>query len=407
MNFDCDALIVGAGPAGASTAIFLARAGWRIAIAEQHDFPRRKVCGECIAAGNLLLLDELGIGDAFRSAAGASLARIGWMDAHGTISADMPPCRDGPYRYGMALGRDRLDTLLLERARSAGVEILQPARVREVQGEAGRFACTVEMPGGPRMLRVPVIVDAHGSWERGPGLAIPPRQPRRPSDLLAFKAVYRHGGLPRGFLPVLALPRAYGGMVVADAGRTTLACSIRRDALRACRAAAPGADAAGAIEAFLRRSCPGVQAALDGARLDGAWLSVGPLRPGIRLDGELGIFRVGNAAGESHALIGEGISMALQAGALLARTLAAQRAVDVRGHHAAALQRTYATAWRRAFVPRLRLAAAFAQFAMRPALSRAARAVLVRWPPMLTAAALFAGKASGGAAARGLEVETA
>ena len=129
MAFDCDALVIGAGVAGTSTAILLAQAGWRVVVVEQHAYPRRKVCGECIAAGNLVLLDELGIGAAFRSAAGPELRRVGWMDAAATVSADMPPCSSGPYPYGRALGRDRLDTLLLQRARSLGVVVLQPAKL--------------------------------------------------------------------------------------------------------------------------------------------------------------------------------------------------------------------------------------------------------------------------------------
>ena len=48
-----DAVIVGAGPAGSTAAILLARAGWRVALVERQTFPRRKVCGECIAASNL------------------------------------------------------------------------------------------------------------------------------------------------------------------------------------------------------------------------------------------------------------------------------------------------------------------------------------------------------------------
>jgi len=57
-----DVAIVGAGPAGAAAAILLARAGWSVALVERQAFPRRKVCGECVAASNLALLDALGIG---------------------------------------------------------------------------------------------------------------------------------------------------------------------------------------------------------------------------------------------------------------------------------------------------------------------------------------------------------
>ena len=71
-----DAIIVGAGPAGSTAAILLAREGWRVALIEKQVFPRRKVCGECIAASNLPLLDGLGIGDAFAALAGPELREV-------------------------------------------------------------------------------------------------------------------------------------------------------------------------------------------------------------------------------------------------------------------------------------------------------------------------------------------
>jgi flavin-dependent dehydrogenase len=399
-DFDCDALVIGAGPAGTASAILLAQAGWRVIIVEQHAYPRRKVCGECIAAGNLELLDALGIGHEVRRAAGPELRRIGWMGASSTSTGDMPPCTSGPYRYGRALGRDWLDTTLLQRARSLGVIALQPARARAVGGEPGRYECTVDsLPRGRQTLRTPVVVDAHGSWERGPSTSTRERDPaarapRKGSELFAFKANFRNSALPPGFLPVLALPGGYGGMVVADGAMMTIACCLRRDALSACRARTPQASAGAAVEAFLRGSCAGVAEALHGAHREGAWLSVGPLRPGIRIGTAGGMFRVGNAAGESHALIGEGISMALQSAALLSSLLTRTPAASIQGRAGMELHRSYAAAWRRAFAPRLRLAAMYAQVAMRPALSEPTRLLLDRWPALLRGAALLAGKAS-------------
>ena len=42
----CDVLVVGAGPAGAACALWLARAGVDVVLVDQHDFPRDKVCGD-------------------------------------------------------------------------------------------------------------------------------------------------------------------------------------------------------------------------------------------------------------------------------------------------------------------------------------------------------------------------
>jgi flavin-dependent dehydrogenase len=136
-----------------------------------------------------------------------------------------------------------------------------------------------------------------------------------------------------------------------------------------------------------------VREALEGAQRAGPWLTVGPLRTGMHHAAANGPFRVGNAAGESHPLIGEGIGMALQSAALLARELARVSSAEMTARRALDLQARYAAAWRREFSRRLHVAALYAHMAMRPTLARPTRALLERFPGLLTAAARFAGKA--------------
>src|SRR5271170_7069027 len=153
-GIDADALIIGAGPAGASTAILLKLAGWRVILVEKSRYPRQKVCGECLSAASLALLDQLGVGAAVRDRAGAELHQVGWMSGNSVLIADLPPCSDGPYRYGRALGRDHLDAILVKRAIELGVILVQPGKVRSVRGELGDFACGI-------------ILNAQGSAESG------------------------------------------------------------------------------------------------------------------------------------------------------------------------------------------------------------------------------------------------
>jgi len=390
-----DAVVVGAGPAGSTVAIQLARAGWSVALIERQTFPRRKVCGECVAASNLSLLQALGVADAFDTLAGPALRGVTLLYGDSAVTAALPAAADDRFPWGRALGRETLDSLLLEQARSAGAVVFQPFAVQSILGTAGAWHCeirAVESPGLLR-LRARVVIDAHGSWEDLPSDRPRRRLARSASDLFAFKANFSGATLPEGLISVLALDGGYGGMVVADSGMTTVACCIRRDRLSALRAVAPGLRASDAVEAWLQRECAGVRQALHGALRDGPWLATGPLDPGARLDVRDGIFRVGNAAGEAHPILGEGMSMALQSAALLCSHLlghGSSTAPD--GATQAGLQHRYVAAWRREFAPRLRLAAVFAHLAMRPYSAAALMKLVQMWPALLTHGARWGGK---------------
>jgi len=391
-----DAVIIGAGPAGSAAAILLARAGWSVALVERQRFPRRKVCGECLAASNLPLLRTLGIGAAFDACAGPELRQVTLLRGDRSVTADLPAADDDRDRWGRALGRETLDTLLLEQARAAGATVLQPWSVQAILGAPGAWRCEVRAVESAALLslRAPIVIDAHGSWEDLPTDRPQRRLARGASDLFAFKANFSGSSLREGAIHVLALDGGYGGMVIADGGTTTVACCVRRDRLSEVRGAAPGVRAGDAVEAWLQRECGGVRQALRDARRDGPWLASGPLDPGVRIDAKDKIFSIGNAAGEAHPILGEGMSMALQSAALLCSHLLAHQPAERASAVVlqAELQRRHAADWRREFVPRLRVAAAFAQVAMRPRSAATLMTVVRYWPGLLTRGARWGGK---------------
>ena len=385
MRTKFDAVIVGGGVAGSSCAILLAQAGWSVALIEKQEFPRRKVCGECIAASNLALLDALGIGDEFRAIAGPPLLRVAWCAGESMIEAALPAFADGEHPWGCALGREHLDTLLLDRARELGATILQPWMARSVwQADGLQHCMIIDSNHSEHEIVAPILIAAHGSWQSGPIADAQVQRPKRAADLFAFKANFSSAQLAQGVLPVLAFRGGYGGMVQGDHGLLTLAGCIRRDRLRRWRAEHASATAGDAVQALLEREVGAVRDALRGAQREGAWLSVGPIRPRIgaalRADG---VLAVGNAAGEAHPILGEGISMALQSAFLLC-----ERLLD--GNSNAG--RRYARAWRRAFAARIRLAAVYAHVAMHPVATRVALPLLRRWPKLLSIGARWGGK---------------
>ena len=64
---------------------------------------------------------------------------------------------------------------------------------------------------------------------------------------------------------------------------------------------------------------------LTRAEVSGEWLAAGPIRPQVRSCGQDGVFLLGNAAGEAHPIVAEGISMAIQSAWLLCERLITQK----------------------------------------------------------------------------------
>ena len=399
-----DALIVGGGPAGATAAILLAKAGWRVAVVERKPFPRRKVCGEFVSATSWPLLRELGVAESVMARAGPEIRQVGLYAGQTVLASEMPCPRDGSEAWGRALGREQLDSLLLACAAAAGADVIQPWTVSGVERIASGHVCSAVAKGehaygaeaATMDLRARIIIAAHGSWEAGRMPTQSPRYPPRASDLFAFKAHFRDSQLPLGLMPLVIFPGGYGGMVQTGGGRVSLSCCIRRDALQRCRRKRGDGRAGDAVFAHIQASCRGVREALFGARLDGPWLSAGPIRPGFRPLRRERFFTVGNAAGEAHPIVAEGISMAIQSAWLLCEHLVANKDAALATDSSkalAAIGRDYARSWRQNFATRIHAGAFFAQLAMRPATARLAVALLQRAPSILTLGAQWSGKA--------------
>jgi flavin-dependent dehydrogenase len=109
---------------------------------------------------------------------------------------------------------------------------------------------------------------------------------------------------------------------------------------------------------------------------------------------------VGNAAGEAHPLIGEGINMALHSAKLAAAHVSRLGPGRLDASQLRAANRAYATEWRAAFRSRLRYAAWYAHMAMRPPIAQPLDDLLRARPSLMTHAARWAGKARGAMPAR-------
>lgn len=124
-----DALIVGAGPAGCAAAIRGAAHGLRIGLIEKAVYPR-DLPGEALHPDVEQVFAELGLTRAISRA--GFIRNPGWIREHSGERDFIPFEVPSGLGFGYQAWRSELDSILLARARRAGVTIIQPAITGEV-----------------------------------------------------------------------------------------------------------------------------------------------------------------------------------------------------------------------------------------------------------------------------------
>lgn len=138
-----DVAIIGAGPAGSASAIYLARAGLRVALIDRASFPRDKPCAEYLSPAVEPLLADLGALDALEATGPARLRgfRIFTQDGR-MFQGDFSGAHDSrsPVRFetGLAIPRSVLDDTLVRVAMDAGAELHLGWRVSDVIRDAAK-----------------------------------------------------------------------------------------------------------------------------------------------------------------------------------------------------------------------------------------------------------------------------
>jgi geranylgeranyl reductase family protein len=146
-----DVAIVGAGPAGAASAIDLAKRGYRVLLADLDDFPREKVCGDALTVNACQQLKKFGLDQAVEEA-GCRSRSLSVFSPSG-IELRLP----GDY---LTVRRSVLDTLLARKAVACGAVFVR-GKVTDVAAGEGE-GVTVRFEGG-RAQRAGCCLLATGS----------------------------------------------------------------------------------------------------------------------------------------------------------------------------------------------------------------------------------------------------
>lgn len=301
-----DVLVVGAGPAGLATALAFARRGVAARVIERRRGALDKACGEGIMPAGVRALEALGV----------RTDRLRAAPFHGVRFVDGAIALEGRFATGPGLGvrRSELSQALLAAAARAGIEVVLGCALdgfeRSGDGIAARTSRGV--------LRARLLVGADGlasAVRAQAGLALPARSRRfglrrhfRIAPWSSLVEVHWRDGAEAYVTPVAA--DEVGVAILSRADGASYACQLA--------------------------GFPELAARLSGAQPSSEVRGAGPFWQRARRRAADGIALVGDAAGYTDAVTGEGITLALQAGEALARSFA--EGASLAG---------YETSWRR------------------------------------------------------------
>jgi flavin-dependent dehydrogenase len=150
--------MVGAGPAGSATALFLARQGYDVTLLDRAAFPRDKACGEYLTPGAALLLrDEIGILPQLLASGATVLTQETVVPHNGRAFSGTT--------NALACPRMVTDKVLRDAAEDAGVRVLETFNVRAIDRDADGF-CGVtgtSANGETQTIQAKVVVGADGT----------------------------------------------------------------------------------------------------------------------------------------------------------------------------------------------------------------------------------------------------
>lgn len=313
-----DVAIVGAGPAGAASAIHLARGGQRVVIVDRAIFPRDKPCAEYLSPAAEPLLQTLGIDSALDAARQHRLRGFRIFAPNGNvIQADFAATRgpDGKsfYETGLVIRRLLLDAMIVEGARQAGAEVREGWRFGSVERLEDGYR--LHPVGASEALEARLLIAAdglHSTVARRLELHTTGRM--RKIGLVAHMRGIT--GLEEyGEMHVAG--RRYVGVAPMEPGEREALCNVamvvdeERD----------GRRLAGKPEEFLLaalRTFPRLHDRLDQLRVERRTLTISRLSVHARRLSDTRLFLVGDAAGYYDPFTGEGIYHALRSAELVA-----------------------------------------------------------------------------------------
>jgi menaquinone-9 beta-reductase len=309
-----DVAIIGAGPAGSSAAITLARKGYSVALLDKEQFPREKLCGDFLNPISWPLLRELDVEKEILARSHEKVTTFRFSSFSGEeAEVPLPSSEDGTV-FGLGLRRFELDYVLLKKAESEGARDFQECKLRKLERESQSWLLRFNRAGVIEELRATVLIGADGrnSWV-GHHLGITSSAAMQ-GRAIGFQLRLKSPKATTGKVEIHLFPGGYAGLVGLGGNMLNLCVAVNKARFQHYRS----------LERLLQ-SClsvnPHLESILHRSEPVGESSSVYPVYfPPRRSYGDRVLF-VGDAARVNEPVTGEGIYFALKSGELAARAI--------------------------------------------------------------------------------------
>ena len=335
-----DVAIVGAGPAGSSAAIHLARKGYSVALLDKEQFPREKLCGDFLNPINWPVLRELEVDREILARSHEKVTTFRFTALSGEeAEVPLPRSKDGTV-FGLGLRRFDLDYVLLQKAESEGAKDFQECKLIEIKPESQSWLLRFDRAGVIEELQARVLIGADGrnSWvAHRLGMA---GRAAMQGRAIGFQLRLQCTNAMDGKVEIHLFPGGYAGVVGLGGNTLNLCLAVDRDRLQHHRSLRQ------LIEHCLSLN-PHLAAILHRSEPVGEARSVYPVYFPPRRSYGHRVLLVGDAARVNEPVTGEGIYFALKSGALAARTIdEAFRTRNFSGSHLRSYERECRSAFR-------------------------------------------------------------